>query len=334
METPESAGRKEGRYLVTGALGCIGAWVVRSLVRDGYAVFALDASSDDHRFKLLLNAEERTQTHLLQGDITDLPALERVVQDNGIDHIIHLAALQVPFCKADPSLGARVNVVGTVNVFEAARKAGIRQVTYASSIAVFGLSEEYPTELLPEDAPRHPRSLYGVYKQANEATAQVYWLDYGISSIGLRPYVVYGPGRDQGMTSGPTWAMLAAAAGKSFEIPFGGKCGLHYTADIARIFIQAAQASIQGAELGNLRGSVVEMPEILEAIFQVVPEARGKIRFKTSQLALPYGLDDRRLRGMLPAMPDTPLQEGVRQTIEFFQEALRDQRIRADQIPG
>ncbi len=133
------------RTLVTGALGCIGAWVVRSLVQDQLAVVALDASGDDHRFKLLLSPEERAQVQRLQGDITDLPALERVVQEHGITHVIHLAALQVPFCKNDPALGARVNVVGTVNVFEAARRAGIRQVTYASSIAVFGLSEEYPT---------------------------------------------------------------------------------------------------------------------------------------------------------------------------------------------
>lgn len=324
----------DSRTLVTGALGCIGAWVARSLVRDQLAVVALDASSDDHRFKLLLSPEERAQVPVLKVDITDLPALERVVQEHGITHLIHLAALQVPFCKNDPALGARVNVVGTVNVFEAARQAGIRQVTYASSIAVFGLSEEYPTELLGEDAPRRPRSLYGVYKLANEGTAQVYWLDYGISSIGLRPYVVYGPGRDQGMTSGPTWAMLAAAAGRPFEIPFGGKCGLNYTEDVARIFIQASQAPLQGAELANLRGCVVDMNEILEAIFQAAPEARGQIRSKNTRLALPTGMDDQHLRSLLAALPDTPLQTGVAKTVEFFRQALRDGRIRADQIPA
>jgi nucleoside-diphosphate-sugar epimerase len=324
----------ESRFLVTGAFGCIGAWVVRSLVQERSNVVALDASLDDHRLKLLLNAEDRSQVVQVQADITDLPAMERILMEYGITHIIHLAALQVPFCKADPALGARVNVVGTVNLFEAARKAGIGQVTYASSIAVFGLSEEYPTELLSEDAPKHPRSLYGVYKQANESTAQVYWLDYGIRSMGLRPYVVYGPGRDQGMTSGPTWAMLAAAAGRPFEIPFGGKCGLNYTSDVANIFIRAARSTFAGAELVNLRGSVVEMSEILEAIYQTVPASRAQIRARESQLALPYGLDDAHLRDLLPDFPDTSLQQGVSQTIEFFQAALRDGRIRADQIPG
>ncbi len=71
--------------------------------------------------------------------------------------------------------------------------------------------------------------------------------------------------------------------------------------------------SLQGAELANLRGSVVDMAEILEAIFQAAPGARGQIRSKSTRLALPTGMDDQHLRSMLPAMPDTPLQAGVAQ---------------------
>jgi nucleoside-diphosphate-sugar epimerase len=144
-----------------------------------------------------------------------------VVKENAITHIIHLAALQVPFCKAKPSLGAAVNVVGTVNVFEAAKRAGLKQVVYASSVAVYGISEEYPDAPLAHDAPHKPRTLYGVYKHANEGSARISYQDDGISSIGLRPYIVYGPGRDQGMTSGPTKAILAAVLGQPYHIGFG-----------------------------------------------------------------------------------------------------------------
>ena len=126
------------RYLVTGAMGCIGAWVVRNLVRDGHTAIALDASQDDHRLKLILESDELRRLTVVHGDITDLSLVEKTIKDHGVGHIIHLAALQVPFCKANPTLGANVNVTGTVNIFEAAHRAGIQRVVYASSIGVLG----------------------------------------------------------------------------------------------------------------------------------------------------------------------------------------------------
>ena len=117
--------------------------------------------------------------------------------------MIHLAALQVPFVRADPVLGARVNVVGTVNVLEAVRRRADRMgpLVYASSIAVYGAAGT----LAADD---HPGTLYGVFKRANEGTALRYFEDYGVSSIGLRPHTVYGPARDQGLTSArrPRWS--------------------------------------------------------------------------------------------------------------------------------
>ena len=321
------------RYLVTGAMGCIGAWVVRNLVRDGHTVIALDASQDDHRLKLILSSDEISQLTLVQGDITDLNLLETTVKEQNIRHIIHLAALQVPFCKANPTLGANVNVTGTVNIFEAARRAGINRVVYASSIGVFGLSEEYPGGIVADDSEPRPRTLYGVYKQANESTARVYWWDYQISSVGLRPYVVYGPGRDQGMTAGPTWAMLAAAAGKPFRISYGGTCGLNYVDDVARTFIRAAQTSAEGASVYNVSGKVVDMADIVNTICKVVPEASGKISFTPKHLPLPDGMEDAGLRASIPDLPNTSLETGIQRTIDHFRQALQDGGIRADQIP-
>src|SRR5581483_492658 len=112
--------------------------------------------------------------------------------------------------------GANVNVTGTVNIFEAVKRNRdhVRGLTYASSAAVFGPPTLYPDGVVSDDSlPSPSATIYGVYKQANEWTARVYAETQGIGSIGLRPFVVYGPGRDQGRTSSPTVAVVAAAAG-------------------------------------------------------------------------------------------------------------------------
>ena len=317
----------EERFLLTGALGCIGAWVVRNLIQADIPTTILDLGSNPHRMQLIMSDAEIAQVRFITGDITDLATVERAFGESGATRIIHLAGLQVPFCKADPPLGARVNVVGTVNIFEAARRAGLPRVVYASSIAVYGLAEEYPGGPLAHDAPMLPRTHYGVYKQANEGTARIYWLDDGLSSIGLRPYTVYGPGRDQGMTSTPTKAMLAAALGQPYHISFGGRTDMQFADDVARAFIRAAQAPFEGAEVFNLRGSVVSMAEIVAAIEAVEPAMRDQITFEAAGLPFPVEMDDTPATAALGPLPRTPLAEGVARTIEIFKQALAAQRL-------
>jgi nucleoside-diphosphate-sugar epimerase len=317
----------EERFLVTGALGCIGAWVVRNLVRAHVPVTVFDLASDPHRLRLIMSPDEVAQVRFIAGDITDLAALEGALRDSRATHLIHLAALQVPFCKADPSLGARVNVVGTVNAFEASRRAGLARLVYASSIAVYGQSEDYPEGRVGDDAPLRPRNHYGVYKQANEGTAAIYWQDDGLASVGLRPYAVYGPGRDQGMTSGPTKAMLAAAAGQAYHIPFGGRGVYQYADDVARLFILAVRAPLTGAEVYNLRGSVAHVRDIIAAIEAAEPASRGRITFDEKPLPLPEETDDARLRAVLGPLPETALAAGVAQTIALFKSALAEGRL-------
>jgi len=324
---PQLSTTTPSRFLVTGALGCIGAWVVRNLVKEGAPVAVLDLASNPHRLRLILSDEELARVQFIAGDITDLAAVEAAFKDSAATHVIHLAGLQVPFCKADPPLGARVNVVGTVNIFEAAKRAGLKRVAYASSIAVYGLSDEYPEGPIPHDAPLKPRNHYGVYKQANEGTARVYWLDDGISSVGLRAYTVYGPGRDQGLTSSPTKAMLAAAAGQPFHIGFGGRCAYQFTDDVARAFIHAARAPFEGAEVFNLRGSVAHIREVIAAIESAAPEVKGKITFDDKPLPFPEDMDDTAFAQTLGRIPETPLTEGVRQTIDIFRRALAEGKI-------
>jgi nucleoside-diphosphate-sugar epimerase len=320
------------RFLVTGAMGCIGSWVVYNLIQENTAVTVFDLSADPRRLKLILSPDELSRVNFVAGDITDLTALERALDDNQITHIVHLAALQVPFCKADPPLGARVNVVGTVNVFEAVKKRRhINKVVYASSAAVYDVADAYPKDTpIPHNAHLKPNTLYGVYKQANEGTARVYWQDDRVSSLGLRPYVVYGVGRDQGMTSTPTKAMFAAAVGQPYHISYGGRCDFEYAPDAALAFIAAARAPFEGHDVFNLTGTVAHMSEIVAAIEAAAPEMKGKITFEEKGLPFPEEMDSAPLTQALGQLPVTPLNDGVAATVKRFKTLVADGAMAKD----
>ncbi len=308
----------QANYLVTGAYGFIGAWVVKRLLDSGAIVNILDQSSDPQRLRLIMTDEEISRPRFIAGDITDGDMVARVVEDNGINRIIHLAGLQVPVCKANPRLGAMVNVIGTINVFEAAKNSGgrVKKISYASSAAVFGAPDgERPvTEADAGGMTTH----YGAFKRCNEDNARVYYLDNGISSVGLRPLTVYGVGRDFGMTSDPTKAMKAAVVGRPFHIRFGGRTDFLYVADCADAFIKGAQSDIEGAQVFNLHGETVAIADVVSEIEKQLPESAGKITFSESPLTLPEELDDSAIAAIIGNVEHTPLSSGVKLTIDRF----------------
>ncbi len=311
--------------LITGAYGFIGAWTAAQLVRDGEAVYALDLNEDPHRLRLVMSDDEAAQVRFIRGDVTDPASVNAAIRDHGADKIIHLAALQVPFCRANPRLGARVNVEGTINMLQCALESGLKRIVYASSIAVYGKASDYPPGPVAHDAPLHPNNLYGVYKQADEHAARVYWQDDHISSIGMRPYTVYGPGRDQGLTSSPTKAMLAAAAGQTFHIPFGGKQLLQYARDVASIFVQASRVPFEGADCFNLGGSFTSIEDVARIIEDYVPGVR--ITVEPTPLQLPERFDGSALEAAIGKIAWTPLEQGIHETIDTFRSLIASGRI-------
>ena len=175
-----------------------------------------------------------------------------------------------------------------------------------------------PRRSYDDRAERAPRTLYGVFKIANEGTAGVYWADEGVASVGIRPFVVFGPGRDQGLTSGPTLAMAAAARGESYRITFGGRTELHYAPDVARGFIGAARSGTAGAFAFDFPGAPAHMSEVVAAIESAAPAARGLVDFDDVPLPFPEELPGERLDATT-----TPLGTAVRETIELFSSAAR-----------
>lgn len=325
---------EDERFLVTGALGCIGSWTVTQLVREGTSVTAYDLGENDYRLRYLLEEHELAAIEFVQGNIADLARLEQVTLDSRITHIIHLAALQVPFCRADPPLGALANVVGTVNVFEVAKRHSdrIQRVVYASSSAVYGPPSNYPAGPVSANVVPDPGTHYGVYKQANEGTARIYWQDNGVTSIGLRPYIVYGLGRDQGMTSGASKAMLAAAAGRAYHIPHGGRADFHLASDVARTVIKCARVAYSGASVHNLSGEGTHLSQVVAAIEAAAGGPTGKITYEADVIfPFPEKLSEASLAELIGDVPTTPFQEGVVSTVKGFKRLVESGKIDIEQ---
>jgi nucleoside-diphosphate-sugar epimerase len=295
------------RFLVTGAFGCIGAWVLRQLLDEGVDVLATDAGTDVHRLRLLLDEGELAALPMLTLDVTDSGAVDELFAHHRPTHVIHLAALQVPFCAESPTRGALVNVVGTVNIFAAAVRSDLAgPVVYASSVAA------YPVAGLTR-----PATHYGVYKQANEGSAGVFWDTAQLPSIGLRPYVVYGVGRDQGVTSDPTKAMAAAAAGRRFHVGYGGRTQMQYAADVAAAFVAAARAPAAGAHVLDLPGAMIEMHELVDLIHEC-SGTRGLVTAEEAQPPFPDTVDKDAFGRVVGLVRQTPLRDGIAQTVARF----------------
>jgi UDP-glucuronate 4-epimerase len=308
------------RTLVTGALGCLGAWTLKALLDLGEEPVGFDLGSADARLRLVLSEEEWARVTLVEGDVTDATAVGSALDDHGITNVVHLAAMQVPLVRADPERGARVNVHGTVVVLEAIKKRlnRIRGLAYASSTAVYNASDHSPA---PESGGTEPSTLYGVFKLANEGTARVYWNEDDVASIGIRPYVVYGPGRDQGLTSGPSLAMEAAARGEGYTIAYGGTAQYDFAADVGRAFALAARSATDGAHVANFPGVPSTMQEVVDAIEASAPAVAGRVFWEEGQLPFPQALEGRQLERLIGPITPTPLGEGVRATIEHFRAA-------------
>ena len=152
------------RFFVTGAYGFLGAWIVKTLLDRGDSVSTFELGGSTHRLDALLSNEQAAQVIHHLGDIADSASVREAMEKSAPDRIIHLAGLQVPMCKADPIAGAHVNVVGTLNVFEAAHALDVGPVVYASSAAVYGPA---PADVaIAENEYLDPRTHYGVFKTA------------------------------------------------------------------------------------------------------------------------------------------------------------------------
>ena len=291
--------------LITGGGGFLGAWIIKRLQARGIEVRVLDLSNDRSTTREIIGGEA-DRLDWRRGDVASPDDVTKA--SKGCDFVIHLAALLTPACAENPILGAQVNLIGTLNVFEAAKTNGLSGVTYASSAAVFGPDDgEIPC----------PTTHYGAYKLACEGAARAYWLEAGVPSVGYRPLVVYGPGRDIGLTAGPSIACRKAARGKSYTIGFSGATDMIFVDDVAAAFEAAVVQPFKGAHAFSLVGEMVEVADIAAAIEKVAPDA--EINFEGPPIPIHPNIIPGAVEKLLGALPHTSLTEGIRRTVTHYQ---------------
>eukprot|EP01083_Nonionella_stella_P080822 222240_1 len=263
--------------IITGGQGFIGAYIIRQLIRENCKVLIVDLKKNDCILEQVLTTGEVNSLNRIYGDVSDFEFLNKVFEDNKPKYVIHLAGLQIPTCKSQPHLGARVNVVGTTVVFECARRARVVAIVYASSAGVCGATGDYDGAVKDSDV-HTPRTHYGVFKLCNEGTARIYFQDHRLPSAGLRPLVVFGVGREVGLTSDPSKAVKAAVLGRCYPVRFAGPTAWNYVVDVARIFVDCLRALEKrpGAYTCNLAGTTLSVPDFLKVAREQVTDCGGE----------------------------------------------------------
>jgi nucleoside-diphosphate-sugar epimerase len=333
-------------FLVTGGSGFIGTWVLKDLLSRGHNVVVYDIADGGERWERLLGPE-REKIAFVPGDILDSAKLNHILDEWNVTHVIHLAAWLTPQCQQDPIRGCEINVLGTQRIFEfvKSRPGRIKGLSYASSVAVYGREMD---DVLPDQPHRNgvssngaalngahaqdedalePETFYGAFKRANELVAKQYWLHHGIPSVGLRPYVIYGPGREHGSTAASTLATRAVASGESFMFPYSGRSGYEFVADTARAFVRSALEVNNGCYAVDLPGVTADVSEIMTILDRLSPGAAELLSSEGDPLPYPVSPHQFILSELFPDWQTTSLENGLRQTFEYYRDKTRGQVV-------
>lgn len=292
------------KIIIFGGCGFLGSWIVKAFLKKGYSVSIFDLKIQKELLSHVVG-NDINKIKFINGDITNYDHVQEAIND--MDHVINLAGLMTPDCSSNPILGAKVNVLGSINVFEALKKNNNKFLVYASSAGVFGQKDHYYP---------FPETHYGAYKLAVEGVARAYLNEDGISSVGIRPYVIYGPGREVGGTAGVTLACKAAKQGDSYTVNFSGKAGFVYVQDVVDLVEMSIGKIPSGALTLNINGITADVSDFINLIkkniplsdigiegdpLSVVDEIRGNEPFKTFK-----------------KFKYTSLEDGIKRTIDFY----------------
>ncbi|HEU4369314.1 MAG TPA: SDR family oxidoreductase [Methylomirabilota bacterium] len=307
--------------LVTGGAGFIGSHLVERLLREHPEgrVRVLDDFSTGSMANLPFAAAAGARLEVVRGDIRDLATVERVAAGAAV--IFHQAAMRsVPRSVADP-LGANAsNVDGTLNVLEAARRAGVRRVVYASSSSVYGDRPELPKH---EEQPPAPISPYAVSKAAGEQYAAVWHRLYGVETVGLRYFNVFGPRQDPASEYAAVIPrfILWGLRGQPLEVHGDGRQSRDFTYidNVVEANCLAAEAPGAGGVFNVGCGDRVSLLQIIERLEALLgrPVERRHTPARAGDVAHTLA-DIGRAKRVLGYTPLVPFDEGLQRTFDYF----------------
>jgi nucleoside-diphosphate-sugar epimerase len=304
--------------MITGGTGFIAVPLAHRLVASGETVVLFDAQPD---LRAIRNLAERVA--VVRGDVTVLPELLHAVKRYGVDRVVHLAYILGPENEENPPRAIQINCVGTNHIFEVARLERLRRVVWASSIAVYGPRAYYGKEALDEYDPPNPTRVYGACKLLNEHLAEHYFHHFQVEHIGLRPSVVYGPGRLRGSAQFMQEWIERAAVGGKVTIPAGDERDTwSYVEDVAEAFFLAVRAdALPPHRIFNIGGDYRSRRELGEVLKTLLPEAQIEIGSEAMQGGYRSTRhQNRRIGEDLGFRTQWPLERGVRATVNWVRE--------------
>ena len=290
--------------LIFGGCGFLGSWITKALLKKNLKITIFDLRIKTKLLKNLIG-NDLNKIKFIEGDITDYEQVLKATED--MNYILNLAGLMTPDCSSNPSLGAEVNVKGSINVFEAIKKNNIKFLIYTSSGGVYGNEDKYNP---------FPETHYGAFKLAVEGMARAYFNESLISSVGLRPFVIYGPGREVGGTAGVTLACKAAKQNFEYTVGFSGKVGFVYVEDVTNLVERLIDKAPLGAITMNINGITTSVENFVSIIKKNIPDAN--VKFSGKPLSVVEEILGGEPSKTFKDFKYTSLDNGINKTINFY----------------
>jgi UDP-glucose 4-epimerase len=304
------------RVLVTGGAGFIGSHLVTELMNKGYSIVVLD-NLHSGKIDNLREVSSRNGFKLVRGDVRDRAAVRDAVKD--VDAVVHLAALiDVEESVKNPVETYDVNVTGTLNVLLEAVRKGVKRFIYASSTAVYGEANPLP---LREDYPPRPESPYGASKASAECFCEAFSRSFGLNTLVLRFFNVYGPGQESNPYSGVVTKFLKNASNGNPLIIYGdGKQtrDFIYIDDVVKAITLALEDDKGSGEIFNVcAGRPVTINELASLVKKILARDAPIIHDgrRKGDIMYNYG-DPTRACEVLGFKAEVSLEQGLKRLID------------------
>ena len=316
--------------LVTGGYGCIGAETTKWLIKNTDATVVICSRSvSEQRTRRVFDSIDLSRLHVVQADVTDQDKLSKLLRDFQVTRVVHLAAFQSPDCDAHRNLGLQINLAGTQNLIEAIKEtsADLQRFIFASSIAVYGPRDHYSQQRVPMNVEPYPVNVYGTWKIAGEHISRLFQSETGVPTISIRPGVLFGPGRDAGLTSTPTTGMKCVALNRPYTVPFLSKCDYQFAPDVGEAFGIAAMNPFDGYGVFTLPGETANTRQMMDHLKRASEELGVSDQFAISvgDETVPFicDLEFQSFLEHFPAATRTPLYEAVKISLATFLEQAK-----------